>query len=61
MVLTGSISEEVLLPLVEQYLAAIPASPLPAALASRDVTPLPFSFPAAPLEEDVKCGMPFNP
>lgn len=54
-VLTGAISEEMLLPLVEQYLAAIPATTLPQPLSLRDVAPLPFSFPSSTIEEDVKC------
>ena len=54
-VLTGAISEEMLLPLVEQYLAAIPATALPQPLSLRDVAPLPFSFPSSTIEEDVKC------
>jgi hypothetical protein len=54
-VLTGAISEDVLLPLVERYLASIPAVDQPRPLQPRDITPLPFSFPQRPLEADVKC------
>ena len=54
-VLTGALSEEALLPLVEQYLAAIPASSVAQRIEPSDISPLPFSFPDASIEEDVKC------
>lgn len=58
--LTGAIEEEVLLPLVCQYLGAIPRAPeggSPAARSPQDVTPLPFGFPQQPVREDVKVPM----
>lgn len=56
--LTGAVEEEVLLPLLQQYLGSIPAADAgssPRARRPADVTPLPFAFPEQPVREDVKC------
>ncbi len=49
-------TSQVLIPLLEQYLASIPAADgdSPTKRSPRDVTPLPFAFPEQPVREDVK-------
>ena len=42
------------LPLVERYLASIPACQKPPVLRSQDVTPLPNTFPTEVVVEEVK-------
>ncbi|KAJ9517538.1 hypothetical protein QJQ45_024978 [Haematococcus lacustris] len=54
---TGNVQRDRLLPLVLQYLATIPPSPLPAPQALKDITPLPWSPPTQPHVEDVKVSM----
>ncbi|KAL6755922.1 Metalloenzyme, LuxS/M16 peptidase-like protein [Haematococcus lacustris] len=54
---TGNVQRDRLLPLVLQYLATIPPSPLPAPRALKDITPLPWSPPTQPHVEDVKVSM----
>lgn len=54
--MTGNVSKEELLPLVQQYLASLPPTALPVPKTARDITPLPFAYPSAPVVEDVKVG-----
>ena len=50
----GNIDREALLPLVERYLASIPATLLPPPRDPATITPLEVAFPAVPVVEDVK-------
>lgn len=56
--LTGNTSLEAVLPLLSQYLATIPAAEgRGGRLDPRELTPLPFRFPEAPVVQDVEVGV----
>jgi predicted Zn-dependent peptidase len=57
MVISGNITLEQVTLLISQYLASIPATPLPPGKLAADVTELPFTYPSEPIIEDVAVEM----
>lgn len=56
-VFTGNVDRDALLPLVARYLASLPATGIPPPRPPATITPLPVSFPDAPMVEDVSVAM----